>query len=113
MLVWYLIILAVIGSSVKGIFTVVLYRYASTGELPDGFSGRLIDGAAQNKPVRRNPVKARDNPARHLRAGSAARHFPCHLGDCLFFHRNCNRTVCRAPWCAALVFTCASRETIL
>lgn len=41
--VWYLVILAAITSAVKGVFTVVLYRYATAGELPNGFSGRLID----------------------------------------------------------------------
>ncbi len=49
MFVWYVIILAAIGSAVKGIFTVVLYRYASAGGLPNGFSGRLIDGAVGNR----------------------------------------------------------------
>jgi len=43
--VWYIIILSAISSAVKGIFTVVLYRYASTGELPGGFYGRQIEGA--------------------------------------------------------------------
>jgi hypothetical protein len=52
MLVWYVVILAAIASAIKGIFTVVLYRYASVGELPTGFSGRLIDGALREwKPV--------------------------------------------------------------
>jgi hypothetical protein len=43
--VCYFIILSAISSAIKGIFTVVLYRYASTGELPNGFSGRQIEGA--------------------------------------------------------------------
>lgn len=43
--VCYIIILSAISSAVKGIFTVVLYRYASTGELPNGYSGRQIDDA--------------------------------------------------------------------
>jgi hypothetical protein len=43
MALWYVLILAAISSAVKGVFTVVLYRYASTGILPDGFSARLID----------------------------------------------------------------------
>jgi len=43
MVVWYIIILAAISSAVKGVFTVVLYRYASDGGLPEGFSGRMID----------------------------------------------------------------------
>lgn len=41
--VWYVIILATITSAVKGIFTVVLYRYASAGNVPEGFSARDID----------------------------------------------------------------------
>ncbi len=49
--VWYIIILAAISSAVKGIFTVVLYRYASTGELPGGFSGRQIDGILGARPT--------------------------------------------------------------
>jgi hypothetical protein len=43
--VWYLVILAAITSAVKGVFTVALYRYASEGEAPAGFSATLIDGA--------------------------------------------------------------------
>lgn len=43
--VWYVLILAAITSAVKGVFTVVLYRYASTGELPSGFSPRQLDSA--------------------------------------------------------------------
>lgn len=45
MLLWYIIILATLSSSVKGIFTVVLYRYAATGDLPGTFSSHLIDKA--------------------------------------------------------------------
>ena len=41
--IWYIIILTAITSAVKGVFTVVLYRYASTGVLPTGFSAREID----------------------------------------------------------------------
>lgn len=40
---WYIIILTAISSAVKGVFTVVLYRYASAGDLPAGFSPRMID----------------------------------------------------------------------
>jgi hypothetical protein len=43
MVVWYVLILSAISSAVKGVFTVVLYRYACTGALPEGFSGREID----------------------------------------------------------------------
>jgi len=45
MAIWYVLILAAISSAVKGVFTVVLYRYASTGILPDGFSVREIRDA--------------------------------------------------------------------
>ena len=48
-LVWYVIILAAISSAVKGVFTVVLYRYASGMGLPGGFSGRMIDDAIGSK----------------------------------------------------------------
>jgi hypothetical protein len=41
--VWYVLILAAISSAVKGVFTVVLYRYASSGELPGSFSSGQID----------------------------------------------------------------------
>jgi hypothetical protein len=43
--IWYIVILAAITSAVRGVFTVVLYRYASTGDLPQGFSTRQIDSA--------------------------------------------------------------------
>ncbi len=43
--VWWLLILAAITSAVKGVFTVALYRYASQGEAPPGFSAKLIDDA--------------------------------------------------------------------
>ena len=41
----YVLFLAVISSAVKGIFTVALYRYATHGDAPLGFSADLIDGA--------------------------------------------------------------------
>ncbi|HSW49419.1 MAG TPA: DUF6159 family protein, partial [Bryobacteraceae bacterium] len=41
----YTLILAAVTSAVKGIFTVALYRYATQGEAPAGFSADLIDGA--------------------------------------------------------------------
>ena len=53
-LIWYIIILSAITSAVKGVFTVVLYRYASTGELPNGFSGRQIEGALGVQPPRQS-----------------------------------------------------------
>jgi hypothetical protein len=39
----YIVILVAITSAVKGGFTAVLYRYASTGVLPTGFSACEID----------------------------------------------------------------------
>ncbi len=41
----YTLMLAAVTSAVKGIFTVALYRYATQGEAPAGFSSDLIDGA--------------------------------------------------------------------
>jgi hypothetical protein len=45
MAVCYLLILAILASAVKGVFTVALYRYATLGEAPAGFSGDAIDEA--------------------------------------------------------------------
>lgn len=42
--VLYLLILATVVSAVKGIFTVALYRYATAGTAPAGFSTGVIDG---------------------------------------------------------------------
>jgi hypothetical protein len=47
--IWYVAILAAITSAVKGIFTVALYRYATAGDAPKGFSAELIDGALQTR----------------------------------------------------------------
>jgi hypothetical protein len=41
----YIMIIAAVCSAVKGIFTVALYRYATVGDAPSGFSAELIDGA--------------------------------------------------------------------
>lgn len=41
----YVLILATVFAAVKGIFTVALYRYATDGHPPFGFSRDLIDGA--------------------------------------------------------------------
>jgi hypothetical protein len=41
----YLLILATVASAVRGIFTVALYRYATAGSAPPGFSADVIDGA--------------------------------------------------------------------
>jgi hypothetical protein len=41
----YLLILATVSSAVRSVFTAALYRYASAGEAPPGFSADIIDGA--------------------------------------------------------------------
>jgi hypothetical protein len=41
----YLLILATVISAVRGVFTVALYRYATAGSAPPGFSADVIDGA--------------------------------------------------------------------
>jgi hypothetical protein len=41
----YLLILATVTSAVRGVFTVALYRYATAGAAPPGFSADVIDGA--------------------------------------------------------------------
>jgi cytochrome c biogenesis protein CcdA len=41
----YLLILATVTSAVRGVFTVALYRYATAGAPPAGFSADVIDGA--------------------------------------------------------------------
>jgi hypothetical protein len=41
----YILILATVVSAVRGIFTVALYRYATAGSVPPGFSADIIDGA--------------------------------------------------------------------
>ena len=41
----YLVILATVTSAVRGVFTVALYRYATAGSPPPGFSADVIDGA--------------------------------------------------------------------
>jgi hypothetical protein len=41
----YILILATVTSAVRGVFTVALYRYATAGSAPPGFSADVIDGA--------------------------------------------------------------------
>jgi hypothetical protein len=41
----YFLVLSAVGAAVKGIFTVALYRYATQGEVPAGFSKHLVQGA--------------------------------------------------------------------
>jgi hypothetical protein len=45
MAVCYLLILSVVFSAARGVFTVALYRYATQREAPAGFSADLIDQA--------------------------------------------------------------------
>ena len=45
----YTLILAAVSSAVRGVFTVALYRYATSGEAPPGFSAGLIDGALRGR----------------------------------------------------------------
>ncbi len=47
--VLYFIVLAVVASAVKTIFTVALYRYASQRQVPEGFSPELIQTAFGTK----------------------------------------------------------------
>lgn len=50
---WYVVILAVVMSAIRGVFTVALYRYATSGEAPPGFSVGVIDealGGRRNHP---------------------------------------------------------------
>ena len=41
----YMLILAVVTSAVKGVFTAALYRYATSGQAPQGFTADLIQGS--------------------------------------------------------------------
>jgi Family of unknown function (DUF6159) len=41
----YLLILATVTSAVRGVFTVALYRYATAGAPPSGFSADAMDGS--------------------------------------------------------------------
>ena len=43
--VMYVLILAVVTSAVKGVFTAALYRYATSGQAPRGFTMDLIHGS--------------------------------------------------------------------
>lgn len=44
----YALILAVVTSAVKGVFTAALYRYATSGQAPRGFTMDLIHGSLNN-----------------------------------------------------------------
>jgi hypothetical protein len=60
----YLLIFAAVYSAVKGIFTVALYRYATAGSAPPGFSADAIDGMLGRRngylePPSWNPGKSR------------------------------------------------------
>jgi hypothetical protein len=47
----YLLILATVTSAVRGVFTVALYRYATAGSAPPGFSAGVIDGALGSRRI--------------------------------------------------------------
>jgi hypothetical protein len=46
----YLLIFAAVFAAIKGIFTVALYRYATAGSAPPGFSADVIDGMLGGRP---------------------------------------------------------------
>jgi hypothetical protein len=48
----YFVVLAAVASAVKGIFVVALYRYATKGEVPAGFSPELVQSAFRPRPGR-------------------------------------------------------------
>lgn len=43
--VLYFLVLAAVAAALRSIFTVALYRYASQGQIPNGFSPELVQGA--------------------------------------------------------------------
>jgi hypothetical protein len=48
----YFLLLSAVMSAARGIFTVALYRYATAGEVPDGFTRGNFKEAFLNKPER-------------------------------------------------------------
>ena len=46
-IVTYVLMLAAVFGAVRGIFTVALYRYATDGHAPFGFSGEALGGPAR------------------------------------------------------------------
>ena len=58
----YLLILWTVTSAVKGIFTVALYRYASQGAAPAGFSVGVIDNALGGRPRIQEPAPWDESP---------------------------------------------------
>ena len=48
----YFLLLSAVMSAVRGIFTVALYRYATGGEAPAGFSDGSFKEAFVDKPSR-------------------------------------------------------------
>jgi hypothetical protein len=46
--VFYLALVGAAATAVHGIFDVALYRYATTGEVPDGYSSAILNGAFVN-----------------------------------------------------------------
>lgn len=55
----YLLILAAVSSAVKGIFTVALYRYATQGETPYGFTAESLGGNLRGTACLENPTGSR------------------------------------------------------
>lgn len=51
-MVIYFLVLAAVASAIRGIFTVALYRYATKGEVPAGFSPELVQHAFAPKSSR-------------------------------------------------------------
>ena len=44
----YMLMLAAVSTAVRGIFTVALYRFATTGEAPFGFSADALRGRTEH-----------------------------------------------------------------
>ena len=51
--VFYWLCLAIVSSALSSIFRVALYRYAATGQVPEGYPAELISTHFQPKPARR------------------------------------------------------------
>lgn len=52
-LVVYLVLLALVQSTLQTIYQVAIYLYAANGEAPPGFDGQLVAGAFREKPAER------------------------------------------------------------
>ena len=56
---YYILLVSIVSYAVKGIFTVALYRYATSGEAPAGFSANVIDDVLGGHP---KPPRFIDTP---------------------------------------------------